>query len=57
MPLIPALRRQRQEDLGEFKDRLINKVSSSTARTTQRNFVLEKKKNQKTKDNSNLKLL
>jgi hypothetical protein len=28
--LIPALRRQRQEDLCEFKDRLIYRVSSRT---------------------------
>ena len=33
-PLIPALRRQR---ISEFKARLVYKVSSRTARATQRN--------------------
>jgi hypothetical protein len=40
-PLIPALGRQRQED---FKASLVSKVSSRTARATQRNPVSEKKK-------------
>ena len=40
MPLIPALGRQRQEDLCEFEASLVYKASSRTARTvTQRNPV------------------
>ena len=36
-PLIPALSRQRQEDLGEFKASLVYKMGSRTARAvTQR---------------------
>ena len=38
MPLIPALGRQRQVDLCEFKANLVYKTSSRTAaRATQRN--------------------
>jgi hypothetical protein len=47
-PLIPALGRQRQVDLSEFRDSLVYQVSSRTARATQRNPVsknLKKKKN------------
>jgi hypothetical protein len=40
-PLIPALRRQRQ--ISEFESSLVYKVSSRTARATQRNPVLKKK--------------
>ena len=36
MPLIPALGRQRQVDLCDFKAGLIYRVSSRTARTTER---------------------
>ena len=54
MPLIPALGRKRQVDLCEFKDSLVYRVSSRTARDTQRNLVLKKTKqnnnNQKKKD-------
>ena len=32
MPLIPALRRQRQGDLCEFEAHLVNRMSSKTAR-------------------------
>ena len=39
MPLIPALRRQRQVDLCEFEASLVYRVSSRTARATQRNPV------------------
>jgi hypothetical protein len=39
-----ALRRQRQMDLCEFKVSLVYKVSSRTARATQRNPVSKKKK-------------
>ena len=37
MPLIPALQRQRQADLCEFEVSLVYRVSSRTARDTQRN--------------------
>ena len=40
MPLIPALRRQRQMDLCEFETSLVYKVRSRTARATKRNTVL-----------------
>ena len=46
MPLIPALGRQRQR-ISEFKASLVYKVSSRTARATQKNPV--SKKNQKKK--------
>ena len=42
MPLIPALGRQRQEDLCEFEVSQVYRASYRTARTTQRNPVLEK---------------
>ena len=46
MTLIPALRRQRQEDLCEFKASLVYRASSSTARIVkQRNPVLKDKTN------------
>ena len=48
MPLIPALGRQRQADLCEFKASLVYSVSSRTARATQRNPVSKKKTKQKT---------
>jgi hypothetical protein len=38
MPLIPALRRQRQVDV-KFEASLVYGSSSSTARATQRNYV------------------
>jgi hypothetical protein len=41
MPLIPALGKQRQVD---FEVSLVYRVSSRTARATQRNPVLKKKK-------------
>jgi hypothetical protein len=46
-PLIPALRRQRPWELSEFKASLVYRVSSRTARVTQRNPV--SKINQPTK--------
>ena len=50
MPLIPALGRQRQEDLCEFEASLAYRGSSRTARAvTQRNSVLKKPKQNKTK--------
>jgi hypothetical protein len=41
MPLIPALWRQRQA-ISEFQTSLVYKVSSRTARATQRNYVSKK---------------
>ena len=49
-PLIPALGRQRQEDLCEFRVSLVYRVSSKTSRATQRNPVLENKTKQKIKE-------
>jgi hypothetical protein len=43
MPLIPALRRQRQ-CISEFEASLVYKVSSGTARAIQRNLVSKKPK-------------
>jgi hypothetical protein len=42
MPLIPALGRQRQADLSEFKASLLYIVSSRTAGATQRGIVSNK---------------
>ena len=39
MPLIPALGRQRQVDLGEFESSMVYKASSRTARSKQKNPV------------------
>ena len=39
MPLILTLRKQKKVDLFEFKVSLVNKVSFTTARATQRNPV------------------
>ena len=44
MPLIPALRSQKQEDLYELEDSLCYTVSSRTAEATQRNPVSENQK-------------
>jgi hypothetical protein len=44
MTLIPAQGRQRQVGLCEFKANLAYRVSSRTAKTTQRNPVMKKKK-------------
>jgi hypothetical protein len=49
MPLVPALGRQRQEDLCEFEASLVYRVSPRTARATQRNPVLGVRKASKTK--------
>jgi hypothetical protein len=51
-PLIPALGRQRQED-SEFEASLVYRVSSRTARATQRNPVSKNKtkQNKQTKKN------
>jgi hypothetical protein len=51
MPLGPALRKQRQADLCEFKGSLIYRVSSRTARAvTQRNPVSKKKKKKRKRE-------
>jgi hypothetical protein len=39
--LIPALGRQRQADLCEFKDNLVYRISSRIVRATQRNPVFK----------------
>jgi hypothetical protein len=44
-PLILALGKQSQAEIAEFKDSLVYKVSSRTARATQRNPVSKKKIN------------
>lgn len=38
--MIPALRRQKEVDLGEFKTTLVYKSKSKTARAIRRNHVL-----------------
>jgi hypothetical protein len=53
-PLIPALRRQRQA-ISEFEDSLVYRVSSRTARATQRIPVSKNQnQNQKIRDNANV---
>lgn len=47
MPIISALKRQRQEDLCEFKDSLVYRSSSRLARTTQKDPVSKIKQQQK----------
>ena len=47
-PLVPALGRQKQEDLCGFKTSLAYRASSRTARATQRNSVFKKTKQNKT---------
>jgi hypothetical protein len=47
-PLISALRRQRQADLYEFKVSLVYKVSSRTAKATQRNPVSNRQTDRQT---------
>ena len=44
MPLIPALRRQRQVDHYEFEASLVYRVSPRTTKATQRNPVSKKQK-------------
>jgi hypothetical protein len=44
MSLIPALRRQRQGHLCDFKTNLVYRASSQTARATQRNPVSKNNK-------------
>jgi hypothetical protein len=47
MPLIPALRKQRQADLCEFQVSLVYRVSYRTVRATQRNPILKSQKKRK----------
>jgi hypothetical protein len=42
--LIPAVVRQKQVDLCEFETNLVHRTSSRTAKGTQKNSCLEKKK-------------
>jgi hypothetical protein len=51
--IIPALRRQRQENLCEFKTSMIYRVSSRKARATPRNPVSGGEKQNKAKQNQN----
>jgi hypothetical protein len=58
IPLISALRRQRQADICEFEGSLIYRVSSKSARGTHRNPVSKRKntplsENQKRSDIKN----
>ena len=48
MPLVPALRRQRQADLCEAS--LVYRMSSRTAWATQRNPILKKQKQNKIRE-------
>jgi hypothetical protein len=48
MPLISALGRQRQADISEFEASLVYRVSSRTAKATQRKPCLEKQTNKRT---------
>jgi hypothetical protein len=50
-PFIPALGRQRQADLCEFKDTLVYRVSSRTATATQQNLSSNKQTNKQTNPN------
>jgi hypothetical protein len=50
MPLVLALRRQWQVDLRELKASLVYRVSSRTAKATQRNPVSKIKQNQTNKE-------
>jgi hypothetical protein len=56
MPLSPALGRQMQADLCEFGTSMSYRGSSKTARATQRNPVLKKKK-EKQKQNKGYYML
>ena len=50
MPLNPALRRQRQEDLCEFEDSLVYRVSSRVgSKAIRRNAVSENQKKERKK--------
>jgi hypothetical protein len=53
LPLIPALRRQRQADLCEFEDRLIYRVCFRATKATERHPVPPKKKTKANKQKTN----
>jgi hypothetical protein len=59
MPLIPALQRERQADLCKLKANLVYRVSSRTARATQKKKYLEKnqkgKKKEKRRNNEGMR--
>jgi hypothetical protein len=55
MPLIPARGRQRQVDLYECRASLVYRVTSRTARTTQRRSHLKKEKKKKKKERNPIK--
>lgn len=44
MPFIPALERQKQQDLCQFNANLVYRVNSRVAKATERNFLLKKQK-------------
>jgi hypothetical protein len=48
MPLIPALRRQRQARISEFEASLVYKVSSRTARAAEKPCLEKRKTNKQT---------
>ena len=48
MPLVPALRRQRQADIHKFEPSLLYRVNSRTARATQRTPVSNSQTNKQT---------
>jgi hypothetical protein len=54
MPLIPALRKQWQVDLCEFKDNLVYGTSSRTVRATQRNPISKIQKRRRRKEEEEL---
>jgi hypothetical protein len=54
--LIPALGRQRQAEFCEFKASLVYRVSSRTARATQRDLVLNKQKQKPNQPNKQTKI-
>jgi hypothetical protein len=57
MPLIVALRRQRQVDLCEFEASLAYKVSSRMARATERNPVSKQNKTKQNKTKQNPEII
>ena len=57
MPLIPALSRQKQVDLCEFKTSLVYRVSSRTAKTASQRSLVSKNKTKNRKQNKQTKRL
>ena len=54
MPLIPALRRQRQAGLSEFEARLVYSLSSRTTRDTHKETLYQINKNKNKKKDAGL---